>query len=68
MGVLLQQDEWRFVITTRGAQCVMMVLEVRRPMWCADSLGYHSHVRRKICMHSHISSPLDRTCMDIYSL
>ena len=57
--VLLQQDEWKFVITVCGAQYVMMILETKRLLWYADNLDYHSHVRNiylyiHTCIHTLI--------------
>lgn len=37
VALLPMRDEWKFVWTTHGAQCVMTFGELLMPMWSADS-------------------------------
>ena len=38
------QEEWKFVLTEDGAQCVMTCGMFMMPEWSADNLDCHFHV------------------------
>ena len=42
------RDEWRYVLTTRGAQCVMMDGVSLKLQWFADNSAYQLNVRNTL--------------------